>query len=279
MPELTEKLQRYVIQALRLALISPQGLPLHAPRNQTCLFGNQAATKKAAQWCLEAGLLSSVHVNGSKAKITTASLYCITPRGMAHLLKETSPRQVVEQLLRSIEQRALQLVQLTESVQSCRSSLDALRIVVEHLQKLLPNQIPAQPVPVLSPELPSSVSSQKTWAQSRISAAVWGSLPTESIDSTQVAVVAEPLLQQLEQWQKQNPNADCPLPALFHRLQQSMPFLSIGLFQDQLRQLHQQGAIQLHPWTGPLTEIPDPALAMMAGHALVYYVRTTQETT
>jgi hypothetical protein len=28
----------------------------------------------------------------------------------------------------------------------------------------------------------------------------------------------------------------------------------------------------LHPWAGPIYEIPEPELAMLVGHAIAYYV-------
>ncbi len=278
MPELSDKQQRWVLQALRQALITPQGMPLHAARQQPGLFPNQAAAKKAAQWCLEFGLIAPVDEAAEQVKPAPSTLCGITPRGMAYLLRETSPRQVVEHLLRALEQRGGQLSQLIESVQECRTSLDGLRGVIQQLQRQLPSQIPTQP-PAPSAGIDGSHGGEASaWSSPRISASAWGSYPIELAEATQVAVVAEPLLQHLEEWQKQHPHADCPLPTLYQHLQQSMPFLTIGLFHDQLRQLQQQGAVQLHPWTGPLTELPEPALAMMAGHAVVFYVRTTPET-
>lgn len=61
---------------------------------------------------------------------------------------------------------------------------------------------------------------------------------------------------------------DCSLSDLYRRLQ---PRPTIGEFHDALRMLHAAGAIYLHPWTGPLTELPDPACALLAGHGVAYY--------
>lgn len=61
---------------------------------------------------------------------------------------------------------------------------------------------------------------------------------------------------------------DCSLSELYRRLQ---PRPSIGEFHDALRSLHSAGSIYLHPWTGPLTELPDPACALLAGHGVAYY--------
>jgi hypothetical protein len=63
--------------------------------------------------------------------------------------------------------------------------------------------------------------------------------------------------------------ADCPLPELYRALPAG---LTIGQFHDGLRRLHESQQIYLHPWTGPLYEIPEPALALLVGHEIAYYV-------
>ena len=49
------------------------------------------------------------------------------------------------------------------------------------------------------------------------------------------------------------------------------PSLTIGQFHDSLRRLHEMEKIYLHPWTGPLYEIPEPACALLVGHEVAYY--------
>jgi hypothetical protein len=64
---------------------------------------------------------------------------------------------------------------------------------------------------------------------------------------------------------------DCPVPALCRRLTDRFPALTIGQFHDRLRLLHRGGKIALHPWTGPLYELPEPAYALLVGHEIAYY--------
>jgi hypothetical protein len=61
---------------------------------------------------------------------------------------------------------------------------------------------------------------------------------------------------------------DCPLPEL-HRALSSRP--SLGTFHDALRNLHRQGRLYLHPYTGPLYTLPEPAAALLVGHEVAYY--------
>ena len=58
---------------------------------------------------------------------------------------------------------------------------------------------------------------------------------------------------------------------LFRRLQALSPGLTLGAFHDALRRLHDGGHIYLHPWTGPLYDIPEPACALLVGHMVAYY--------
>jgi hypothetical protein len=75
----------------------------------------------------------------------------------------------------------------------------------------------------------------------------------------------------LSAWEQSGALGDCPLPELFRRLCVAFPVLTIGQFHDRLRLLHEGGKIYLHPWTGPLYELPEPALALLVGHEIAYY--------
>ncbi len=78
------------------------------------------------------------------------------------------------------------------------------------------------------------------------------------------------LFSALQRWQAATPVArDCPLPDLYRALE-SQP--TVGEFHDALRQLHADGRIYLHPWTGPLYALPDPPFALLVGHEIAYYV-------
>jgi hypothetical protein len=82
------------------------------------------------------------------------------------------------------------------------------------------------------------------------------------------------LWKHLETWHAAGVLEDCPLPELYRSARQAYPTLTIGQFHDSLRQLHERAQIYLHPWTGPLYEIPEPALALLVGHEIAYYAST-----
>jgi hypothetical protein len=79
------------------------------------------------------------------------------------------------------------------------------------------------------------------------------------------------LLAHLDHWQTARRPGDCPLPELWRCCQQEKSALTIGQFHDGLRRLHEAGKIYLHPWTGPLYEIPEPACALLIGHEIAFY--------
>ena len=93
--------------------------------------------------------------------------------------------------------------------------------------------------------------------------------PREVFESLMQAVVRF-----LENRQSAGALEDCPLPQLYRDLRRAYPTLTVGQFHDALRKLHERQEIYLHPWTGPLYEIPEPTLAFMVGHEIAYYAST-----
>ena len=77
--------------------------------------------------------------------------------------------------------------------------------------------------------------------------------------------------EQLAVWHDADALSDCPLPELYRRLRSDSPRLTIGQFHDRLRRMHQDEQIYLHPWTGPLYALPEPAYALLVGHEIAYY--------
>jgi len=75
----------------------------------------------------------------------------------------------------------------------------------------------------------------------------------------------------LKEWSDAGRAGDCQLYHLYQQLSARCPGITLGAFHDALRNLRQKKLIELHPWTGPLYEIPKPELALMAGHEIACY--------
>lgn len=226
------KLQELMIQGLTLAMADAEGKPLHGARSTPGLFPSTVAGKQAAHECIAANYLKVVGVE-TRGK-SAIDLYGITETGTAFLLSRVSPRPVLEELVRVVESRGRQVEQVVAAARECQATFAALQ---GHVAKTLA-QLQAQPAPV-------PYSGDSTWKQD--------------------------ILRYLKDWQSSRPNEDCPLPDLFAHARQVLPGLTLGQFHDGLRRLHDDGQVYLHPWTGPLYEIPDPACALLIGHAVAFY--------
>jgi len=63
---------------------------------------------------------------------------------------------------------------------------------------------------------------------------------------------------------------DCPLPELFAALTRAHPHLSVMVFHEGLRRLHERRAIRLQPANG-VADLPRPEYALFDGGKVLYY--------
>jgi hypothetical protein len=138
------------------------------------------------------------------------------------------------------------------------SAAQQLHEELQRLREALSRWIAASVSPPLAQDTPPPGSSAGSSAQS-----------ASGVTPPELTAVADAILQALAEWSRQG-GADCPLPELFRAVSQRRP-LSIGLFHDALRSLQARQALALHPWTGPLYTLPEPAYALLAGHGVAYY--------
>jgi hypothetical protein len=230
---LADKSTPLILEALSRAAAEPAGLSLYAGRGARGLFASSAAARQAAQRCKAEGLLQLVRTETRGKSVT--EVCAITEKGLAYLLAQTSPKQVIEDFLRALDARQEQLSSVLDSVRQVQSSLEAIRALAE---RLAPNAtLPVGPLP--------SANGSGSW-QSEIAG-------------------------HLSRWHDTGANSDCPLADLYRHALKSAPHLTIGQFHDFLRKLHDEERIYLHPWTGPLCDLPEPSLALLIGHEIAYY--------
>jgi hypothetical protein len=208
------------MDALGRAALAPDGLPLFGAKAAPGLFPPTALARQAAQRARDDGLLHTVAADpGGKADRDRCAA---TDKGLAFLLQQTSPKQVLEDLARAIEARHGQVADMIAAAREMQAGLTALQALLE---RLLP-QLSAAPT--------------NDWL--------------------------DDLRQQLAAWREGGASGDCPLPDLYRRLVGRYPALTIGQFHDGLRRLRDQEQLYLHPWTGPLYALPEPAFALLVGH-------------
>jgi hypothetical protein len=166
--------------------------------------------------------------------------HALTEKGRAFLADRGDVRVVLDDFVRVLEARQAQAAELVSAARQNQAALEALRTVVADLgTRLGPIPAPA-PAPVPAP----------TPAATDPSADILAHLDRRCDGGTA---------------------HDYPLPDLFRRLSDTRPGLTVGHFHDALRRLHDSERLYLHPWTGPLYDLPEPTFALLVGHEVAYY--------
>jgi hypothetical protein len=239
---MADKLTPLMLDALGRAVAQPAGLPLHGGKGAAGLFPLSTLARQAAQRCKDEGLL---HLVRTETKGKTAQEICaLTEKGLAYLLSQVNPKQVLEDLVRALEARQGQVGELVATAQKTQESIEALRGIVARVLDQLQHSA-GRAVPLPCDKATTTLNGSDTWVVS--------------------------LLAHLRSHCSGGALEDCPLPELFRVARQTAPTLTIGHFHDALRRLHEQHQIYLHPWTGPLYEMPEPPLALLIGHEIAYY--------
>ena len=239
---MADKCSQLMLDALHRAVANPGGVPLHGNRKLPGLFAATAAARQIAQRCKDEGLLRVVHTERSGKSFQ--EICAISEKGLSYLLSEVSPKHVLEELVRTLQSRQAQVGELIATARLWQSGLDSLQATVQRI--------------LLEIHKPGPCASSNGAA----------SAPSSNGSETWIASA----MAYLHEWQNTGKSSDCSLPELYRHGEGVASDLSIGRFHDGLRRLHEQQTIYLHPWTGPLYEIPEPPYALLIGHEIVYYV-------
>ena len=255
---MADKLSQQIADALGRAAAAPDGLPLFAGKAEAGLFPSTAAAKPAAQKCLADGLVRVVgEANGKAGR----ERYGLSDAGWEYLLAAVNPKQVLEDFVRVLEARQGEVGELLASARRMADGLHGLR---EAVARVLPQVTAARVTTDWASggrQPPDRIAHQGADAPRSPGVAVLEAPP---------ATLTDTILARLADWSGPA-GEDCPLPELYCRLTDADPSPTIGAFHDALRELHAAGAVYLHPWTGPLYALPEPALALLVGHGVAYY--------
>src|SRR5438477_295864 len=117
-----------MLDALRRAVADPGGVPLHTNKKTPGLFAATAAGKQAAQRCQDEGYLRVLHLdtNGKSSQ----AYFAASEKGLAYLLEQVNPREVLEDLVRTLEARRAQVGELVAAARRWQSGLDGLQAAV-----------------------------------------------------------------------------------------------------------------------------------------------------
>jgi len=245
---MADKSTQLIVAALSRAVADPAGVPLHGTKSAPGLFAATAPARQAAQRAKDDQFLQVVRTetHGKNAQ----EICALTEKGMTYLLGQASPKQVLEELVRALDAKQTQLAGLVDAVRQTQGSLQSFQTIAANVLQAVNTK--------------SDIGAlYSAWA-SKSAPAVGNGKPAPEPNSFQA------ILAILAQWQASGATEDCPLPELFRRAQPAAA-LTIGQFHDALRRLHEQAQIYLHPWTGPLSELPAPPYALLVGHEIAYY--------
>ncbi len=272
---MADKLTQLVLDALTRAAAEPDGVPLFGTRSDPGLFPPTAAAKPAAKKALDDGLLRVVktEAKGKQAR----ELCAATEKGLRFLLDQVSPRQVLEDFVRALERREGEVTELLAAANRMADTLDGLKAAVvvvlpqvqAHRIVFREGEAPAEPdrPPARQEPRPPVRSAPMMNGAATLEAPAQVAVAAPDLDDLSGAVLAR-----LSDWAASaGAGQDCPLPELYKSLTTRDVPPTIGAFHDCLRQLHADHKIYLHPWTGPLYALPEPAYALLAGHNVAYY--------
>ena len=232
---MADRSTQMLLDGLSRAAADSTGLPLFSSKAAAGLFASTAPGKQAAQRGREQDYLRVVRTE-TRGK-TAIDICTITDKGLAYLLSQLSPRPVLEDFLRALEARHEQADELLALARQMQLSLETLKTRVATVLHHLGSSAAAS--------VPVSTNGSETWP-SAILAYLGRRLTTDAAE-------------------------DCPLPELYRQAKQAAPGLTLGRFHDVLRRLYAETHIYLHPWTGPLHDLPEPAYALLVGHEIAYY--------
>jgi hypothetical protein len=259
-----DKSKELILAALSRAAAEPNGLPLHGGKTLPGLFPTTPLGKQTAQRCVQEGYLSTsqaVPDNAYKTK-PGAEGFVITDKGLSFLLAEANPRPVLEDLVRVLEARQAQTTELLHLAGRMRTDLLNLKTAAERVLQQVPR------TEALTATLQTTGTGDRVPCEVERRENVG---PRTAPTADQVAALHRAVLSHLGRWQSSGATEDYPLAELFRHLQAGIPGLTIGRFHDALRDLHDADRIYLHPWTGPLYDLPEPAFALLVGHLVASY--------
>lgn len=265
---MADKPTQLIVAALTRAASEPDGLALFASKSEPGLFPAVAVARSAAQRCKDEGYLDVLRTE-TKGK-STREICTLTPKGMLYLVRETSPRQVLEDFVRALESRHEEVRHLIDAGRAMQRSLDAMRTAVEDLLPQFNNEFRNSDVGLrIHESADPAIRNPQSATHNGQNGCM--TMPTATRTATRPDL-SYALIARLTDWHlSAGASEDCPLPELYRRLAPAGPPPTIGEFHDCLRHLHEEHQIYLHPWTGPLYELPEPAFALLIGHEIAYY--------
>lgn len=244
-----ERTTQILVEALHQALARGDEQRLYKSGKLEGLFpGRTGAAGDAAATALRDGLLETLRTE-TKGK-TTIEWVQLTPRGVDFLHDHQSPAAALHELRKSLRlnQQAVPVwlaemraglhaleERLAADAQKWQQRLEGLTRRAEDTLRRLEESAPL---------LPADLADAYPWA----------------IDA----------LNYIDRRKNGGAPDDCPLPELFAALRRAHPHLSVMVFHEGLRRLHDRRALRLQPADG-VADLPQPEYALFDGTTVLYF--------
>jgi hypothetical protein len=247
----SDKVGETLLAALKLAAAEPGEQRLFRSGKLSGLFPSRSGVSaEAAAQALREGLFEAVRteVRGK----TAVEWVRLTPKAVDYLHDHESPVRALDELraaLRTVRERvpAWQAeVRGTLEELNNRLAEDSRRLVqtVEALARRVEETL--KRLEEMRPALPDGLAATVPWAGAALA----------YLDRRRSGAAAGP----------------CPLPELFESVAEHRPELSVSVFHDGLRRLHDEKVLQLVPLTSPAEELARPEFALFHRAAVFYHV-------
>ena len=203
---MADKATQLILDALTRAATEPAGLPLHVRKTEPGLFPSTVLAKTAADRAKTEGLLEIVEAGQRE-------IARLTDKGMQFLIDRTSPRDVLRDFVRLLEERQAAVAEFAKSANEMAASLSSMRAIAEAVLPRIENQT------AMNGTMMNGVLTTSRPSSSRITDDLIADIKTR-----------------LSEWpERPGASQDCPLSDLYRRLDSET---TVGLFHDALRQLH-----------------------------------------
>jgi hypothetical protein len=248
---MADRVTETLLEALKQALADPSAQRLFKSGKLEGLFASRSGVNsEAAARAVQNGLLEVVRTE-VKGK-TTIEWVRPTPRAVEFLHNQESPVKALKDLQAILQaNRAgmpLWIAEMRQAVQTLAEQLEQeaarwtqrLEMLSEHVEAAL------RRLEATEPHISNGATADAPWALDALA----------YLDRRRSSAVA----------------GECSLPELFTVLRDQHRDLSVTAFHDRLRRLRDRRALQLLPFAGPPSEIPEPEYALLDGTELLYYV-------
>ena len=272
------------LEALTSLLVDPTPKVLHGSKTVAGIFKGAGKNDKAsAQFCLQNRWLEPTGQFAVKGR-SRKELFRITVEGIQAVLNQSESATLLGSLKSGLEQLNSRVREQTEVVQnSLNEMLGVLRPWLNGIpsfQKAV-DQLEEQLKPPDIEEIMRRLTSATTPGPSPPLSPAEDGLPTRATAAARGngrgAVQPEEfdwldeVVGMVDEQQRRNAYQRLTLPEIYEKLRSRHPELSLGQYQDGLRQLHEAKRIRLGPYTQALATLPDPRNALYLDREVKYY--------